>query len=87
MGITQDGVENMNLKTEGLLGCNKCYWMGRVANEDSVCPCCGNINLFDTSLRYNSTNHELETLDNYEIYLLHLKYKEKRNEQKIVKFN
>ena len=70
----------MNFNHVGLLGCSQCYWMGRKSeDEDNTCPSCGYKDVFDATLSYDRTHHELHELGKYEVYLLYKEYREKRN--------
>ena len=53
--------------------------MGRKSeDEDNTCPSCGYKDVFDATLSYDRTLHELHELDKYEVHLLYKEYKEKR---------
>ena len=71
----------MNFNHVGLCGCENCYWMGRLPDDEHQCPSCGE-HVFDTNTEYNSTHDELYYLSKYEVYLLYKEFKEKRNAAK-----
>ena len=74
-------LQMVNFNHKDLLGCDNCYWTGRLNEEDNTCPSC-NEEVHDMTCQYNSTYHELEYLDKREIYYNWKKYREKRNEAK-----
>jgi len=76
---------DMNINTENMVGCDQCFWMGRVSEEQEQCPACDKTNsLYDANLRYNSTHHELIELTTYEVYL---KYQYNKRRYDAEKYN
>ena len=72
----------MNIKTENMVHCQRCFWMGRVKEEQENCPACDNrYSLCDSNLRYNSTHHELIELTPYDVYHLY-QYNKRRYDAK-----